>query len=122
MQYPVERIGESKAHLSIRFVTPQQFGFDESLFLKNSIETVICGHVGVFKGLIEHTEMSHIFKKSQKGLTLISRFWMGEHLPKPIQKRIFNKDLALGMAEHCSREYNNLAVILPEIYLSCYNK
>ncbi len=122
MQYPVERIGAAKAYLSIRFLTSQQFGFDESLFLKNGIETLICGHVGLLKGVIEHTEMSHIFKKNQNGLTLISRFWIGEHLPKMVWKKIANKNLAFELAEHCSREYTNLSIILPELYRNYYDK
>jgi hypothetical protein len=41
---------------------------------------------------------------------------MGEHLPKVILRKLIGLKEALGMAEHYSREYNNLAVILPELY------
>jgi len=58
----------------------------------------------------------HLFKKSVEALTLISRFWIGEHLPKFIQRKIMGLKEARGMAEHCSREYSNLAIILPELY------
>jgi hypothetical protein len=115
-QFPVERVGAKKLHLSIQFVTPQQFGFDVSMLEKNKIETIVCGHVGILHGIIVHTEMSHIFKKNIDGLTLISRFWMGEHLPKFIKCRLIKLKEALGMAEHCSREYSNLAIILSELY------
>jgi hypothetical protein len=115
-QFPVERVGDMNLHLSIQFVTPQQFGFDVSMLEKNKIEIIVCGHVGVLHGLIVHTEMAHIYKKSGDGLAIISRFWMGERLPKFISRKIIGLKEALGMAEHCSREYTNLAIILPELY------
>lgn len=115
-QFPYERVGDVKLRLSIQFVTPQKFGFDESIFKKNKIETIVCGHVGILRGIIAITEMAHIYKKSDNGLTIISRFWIGERLPGFIQRKFIGMKEALGMAEHCSREYSNLAVILPELY------
>jgi hypothetical protein len=41
---------------------------------------------------------------------------MGEHLPKFIKYKLIKLKEVLGMAEHCSREYSNLAIILPELY------
>ena len=38
---------------------------------------IVCGHVGAFNNLIKHTEMAHIFKQTEDGLFMISRFWLG---------------------------------------------
>ncbi|MFX0101681.1 MAG: DAPG hydrolase family protein [Candidatus Hodarchaeota archaeon] len=130
-QYPVEKIGRMKLKLSIRFVEPAEFGFDTNLFPANKIETIVCGHVGVFHGKLEHTEMCHVYKKHENGLKLTSRFWMGDHVHfinlkekglinritgKIARKMIFNANQAFNMAIHCNREYHNLALILPEIF------
>lgn len=131
-QYPIEKIGHVNAKLFIQFVSPEQFGFDTALFKDNDIATIVCGYVGLSKFNLEHTKMVHIFKQTTNGLTIISRFWLGDRLKlrklkengflnsfinsSAIKKRIFKKELAYGMAEHCSKEYRNLSRILPDLY------
>lgn len=116
-QYPIERIGNIKMPLRIDFVSPKEFGFSEEMMAKNDIPLVVCGHVGALKGLIWHTEMAHIFKKTDDGLFLISRFWIGQTLKSPmLRKLILTDKTAEGMAEHCCIEYRNLAEILPKLY------
>ena len=131
-QYPKEYIGKLKATLAIQFINPEEFGFDPSLFAANHIETIVSAYVGVLGGAIHTTEMAHIFKKSKRGLTLISRFWMGgnTHFPKCSQRGpacrllgmrsvrnfLFSANQAMDMAVHCSQEYSNLAKILPDLY------
>lgn len=116
-QYPVERIGDMKMPLRIDFVEPKEFGFSEKDMLANDIPLIVCGHVGAYKGLIWHTEMAHIFKQTEDGLLLISRFWIGEKLKNPLlRKLILTDETAKGMAEHCYAEYRNLVKILPELY------
>ena len=69
------------------------------------------------RSFVKHTEMAHIFKQTDDGLFLISRFWMGQLLwPKILRKIIINDKLAKGMTEHCHQEYRNLAAMLPELY------
>jgi hypothetical protein len=116
-QYPVERIGKIKMPLAIDFVEPEQFGFSKKLMQKNDIPLIVCGHVGAMKGLVYHTEMAHIFKQTDNGLLLISRFWVGKRLKNPLLRKIILTDeTAKGMAEHCCVEYRNLAKILPQLY------
>ena len=68
-------------------------------------------------GLVNHTEMAHIFKQTEDGLFLISRFWLGATLKNPLlRKEILTDGTAKGMAAHCCVEYRNLAQILPELY------
>lgn len=116
-QYPVERIGKMKMPLRIDFITPEEFGFSKSVMQKNNIPLIVCGHVGAFNGLIMHTEMAHIFKQTEDGLFMISRFWLGKTMKNPLlRKLIINDDMAKSMAEHCCVEYRNLFEILPTLY------
>lgn len=120
-QYPVERVGKIKVPLSISFVTPEHFGFASASLTDNDIAIVVCGHVGAYGGLIQHTEMAHIFFQRNDGLFMASRFWVGERCKNSFVKRkIANASSARGMAEHCCIEYRNLAHKLPELYRTFY--
>ena len=116
-QCPVERIGGMKMPLRIDFITPEEFGFSRQLMTENNIPKIICGHVGAFNNLVQHTEMAHIFKQTEDGLFMISRFWLGKTMKNPLLRRIIiTEDMARGMAEHCCIEYRNLREILPILY------
>ncbi len=115
--YPVERIGGMKMPLRIDFVTPENFGFSRSIMNDNHIPLIVCGHVSAFNGLVKHTEMVHIFKRTEDGLFMISRFWLGKTMKsKLLRKFIITEKMARGMAEHCWIEYRNLREILPILY------
>lgn len=116
-QCPVERIGGMKMPLRIDFVTPEDFGFSRQLMTDHNIPKIVCGHVGAFHNLVKHTEMAHIFKQTEDGLFMISRFWLGKTMKNPLlRKLIITDDMAKGMAEHCCIEYRNLCEILPVLY------
>lgn len=115
-QYPNERIGGVRMPLRIDFVKPEEFGFSQEEMSKNDIPLIVCGHVGAFNGLIWHTEMAHIYKQTEDGLFLISRFWLGRTMNPLLRKRIITDKMAKGMAEHCCIEYRNLWEILPILY------
>ena len=116
-QCPVERIGGMKMPLRIDFVTPEQFGFSKEFMQENNIPKIVCGHVGAFNNLVKHTEMAHIFKQTEDGLFMISRFWLGNTMKNHLlRKLIITDDMAKGMAEHCCIEYRNLCEILPILY------
>ena len=72
--------------------------------------------MGAFKGLVWHTEMAHIFKQTDDGLYMFSRFWLGKIMNPVMRNFIINDDMARGMAEHCCIEYRNLCEILPMLY------
>ena len=117
VHYPVERIGRLILPLKIAFVSPESFGFSPSLMRENDIPLIVCGHVGAVYGLVPHTEMAHIFRQTEDGLMLVSRFWLGQTLQNPLLRRaILTDETARGMAAHCCVEYRNLARILPELY------
>ena len=115
-QCPVERIGGTTMPLRIDFITPEQFGFTKDAMERGNIATIICGHVSAFNGLVPHTEMAHIYKQTDDGLFLISRFWLGRTMHPMLRKFVMTKDMARGMAEHCCVEYRNLVQILPGLY------
>ncbi|MGM9630235.1 DAPG hydrolase family protein [Butyricicoccus sp.] len=115
-QNPVERIGGLRMPLRIDFVTPEEFGFSREEMCKHNIPLMVCGHVGLFNGLIWHTEMAHIYKQTDDGLFLISRFWLGRTMNPLLRKLIITDKMAKGMAEHCCIEYRNLWEILPGLY------
>ena len=84
---------------------------------KNDIPEIVCGHVGAFNNLVKHTEMAHIFKQTENGLFMISRFWLGKTMKtSSLRKLIITEDMARGMAEYCCIEYRNLCEILPLLY------
>lgn len=115
--YLVERIGGRKIPLRIDFVAPEDFGFSRSVMDENKIPLIVCGHVSAFDGLVKHTEMAHIFRQTEDGLYLISRFWLGKTMKsKFLRKLIITEKMARGMAEHCCVEYRNLCEILPVLY------
>ncbi|MBQ7296010.1 MAG: hypothetical protein IJW86_07440 [Clostridia bacterium] len=114
---PIERIGKIVMPLRIDFCKAEEFGFSEKIMEKNDIPLIVCGHVGAMGGLVMHTEMAHIFKRTDEGLMLISRFWLGKRLENPLLRKIILTDeTARGMAEHCCVEYRSLAEILPCLY------
>lgn len=116
-QYPVERIGGVKMPLRIDFVTPESFGFSRQAMQDAHIAAIVCGHVGAFNNLVKHTEMAHIFKQTDDGLFMISRFWLGKTMRNPLLRKIILTDaMARGMAEHCCIEYRNLWEVLPILY------
>lgn len=121
-QCPVERIGGIKMPLQIDFVTPEDFGFSNQTIEENNIALIVCGHVSAFNSLIKHTEMAHIYKYTENGLLLISRFWLGKTLKNYLlRKAILTENTARGMAEHCCIEYRNLVEILPNLYQKYHN-
>ena len=115
--YPTERVGSMRMPLRIDFVTPEQFGFSPEIMREQRVSTVVCGHVGAFRGAIYHTEMAHIYFEREDGLFMVSRFWIGRLMKNGLlRKAILTEELARGMATHCCIEYRNLAAKLPRLY------
>lgn len=114
--YPIERIGKAVLPLRIDFVSAKDFGFSKQAMQDNHIPLIVCGHVGAFNNLVRHTEMAHIFKRTDDGLFMISRFWLGRSMNPILRRLIINDSMARGMAEHCCVEYRSLWEILPRLY------
>lgn len=115
--FPKERIGNHTMPLRIDFISPESFGYSTEQMERNDVALIVCGHIGIFKGMIMHTEMSHIFFQREDGLYLVSRFWLGQLLTNRLLKKLFvNEEMAKALAIHCCREYRNLAKLLQELY------
>ncbi len=131
-QYPVEDIGIGPDILSITFVPPRDFGFDETRFEEARVATVVCAAVGSMTRKVRHTRMCHFVRKTVNGVEMRSRFWIGGNLKldlfperspvnrllntRIIRKHVIPRDTPRQMALHCAQEYNNLAAILPGLY------
>lgn len=108
--------------LHIDFLKPEKFGFSKTAMQAYSVPLIVCGHVGAFNGLIWHTEMAHIFRQTNDGLFLTSRFWLGRTMNPILRKLMINNAMACGMAEHCAIEYRNLAEIVPTFNMRSISK
>jgi hypothetical protein len=118
-QYPLEDVGTGVRRLSIRFISPEDFGFDTSRFGETDIEAVVCGVVGYMVAgvAVEHTYMVHMFRRTADGLELRSRFWLGQGLDSyALRKLAISQNTAMSLALHCATEYNHLAAFLPQIF------
>ncbi len=114
-QLSTERMGGMRMPLRIDFLKPEEFGFSKTAMQAYSVPLIVCGHVGAFNGLIWHTEMAHIFRQTNDGLFLTSRFWLGRTMNPILRKLMINNAMAFDMAEHCAIEYRNLAEIVPTL-------
>jgi len=114
--YPVGRAGKKVIRLFIQFVHPRTFGISESNIKRTENGFLFCGFVGVMKGMRKHTKMLHYFKSNGDGIRLISRFGLGNGLPRVLESIGANRQLAYARTKHCSIEYNRLGFILPELY------
>ncbi|HVL01577.1 MAG TPA: hypothetical protein VM553_17285 [Dongiaceae bacterium] len=129
----VEDIGTGDENLSIRFVSPDAFGFDTSRFAEAGIETAICGYVGRRYLPAEFIRMTHLVRRTESGCEMRSRFWVGEdvqlkfgrglqglvnrgfRLPG-VRQALFPNRLGFHLAMHCAQEYHHLSGLLPQLY------
>ncbi|PKF74850.1 hypothetical protein CW752_07035 [Chryseobacterium sp. PMSZPI] len=96
-----EDIGMGAADINIKFVSPEEFGFDMSQFKEPNVGTAICA-----KGFIN---MVHFVRRTKNGIELRSRFWLSKEL-NPTNNAL------RGLNYHALEEYTNLEKILPMLY------
>jgi len=119
VHYPWEDTGTGLMELSIRFISPEEFGYDTSRFAEEGIEAAICGVVGyMIAGIpVEHTYMTHLFRRQGDGLVMRSRFWLGMAIPlEGLRELAITEYTARSLGYHCANEYTHLSEFLPEIY------
>lgn len=105
-----------------------------SRFDEADVETVICANVGsVSKKLKQHTVMCHFVRKTESGVEMRSRFWLGQRIillagtteqslinrlvnRKAVRQLAMPRETGYEMAMHCAQEYNNPAAMLPELF------
>jgi len=135
----IEDVGTGAMKLWILFVPPEKFGFDTSRFDEAGVGTAVCARVGFpdVLGGIYTTKMCHFVRKTEEGVEMRSRFWIGQEIRKPGKKEnsLFNKitnteffkkqmlpKVAKYVANHAAEEYTNLASMLPQVFKEFKNR
>ena len=133
VHHPVEDIGLGMQHLRIHFLDPVAFGFPAGVLEQSGVATIVCAIVGDDRMRAWHTRMCHFARRTDSGLVLRSRFWIGGELrlfmrARPaapvnrllalpaVRRRAVPRRAPLVMARHCAAEYANLAALLPDLY------
>ncbi len=124
--YPVERVHMNPpVRLRIRFLSPRDFGLDESLFHEPGISRAYCANVSLSPVRavdIPVTVFFHAVRRVEGGVEYRSRYWSGYAVRdgEPVRVKlppfIDVRELARGTCLHSLMEYNNLASFLPQLY------
>lgn len=77
-----EDIGTGKAKIVIKFMRPEEFGFNKDKLKKNNEGTIICAKVGDLTKKVWHTRICHAVIKAEKGVEMRSRFWMANKVER----------------------------------------
>ncbi|MGI9532439.1 DAPG hydrolase family protein [Lutimonas sp.] len=104
--------GEDLQDLQITFVNPEQFGLDNSKLGTN--QWAICANVK--SGNLTIVQMVHFVRKTENGVEMRSRFWVGNDVHWIVRKIGISEDKLYGLAHHCLTEYTQLASFLPQVY------
>jgi hypothetical protein len=115
-------------HARIAFKRPTELGMSSDM---PAGATVVGGFAGDDGRHIQHTLMVHVFIRSEAGLLLRSRFWIGAAIRpygplgapgalilnnRLLRRALIPKGVTRALAAHCTEEYANLAALLPELY------
>lgn len=117
----VEDVGTGVVTLEISFLSPEAVGYDMKKFNEGGFAAInanIC-----LQGHDQFVSFSHNARPTKTGVELRSCFWIGWIVENGQRKRVA-KDaprseltrLAQGLSRHCTKEYHNLAAILPFVY------
>ena len=137
VHFPVEDVGLGEQTIRIAFQPPSRLGFTTDALDRPTVGTIVCGFAGDPKRMAQATVMAHVFLRSDEGLVLRSRFWLGAALrpeaPAPVaavaswllnravvRRRVIPGRLPYTLARHCAIEYAHLAGFLPELYAHRY--
>lgn len=119
--YPVENIGSGTQELAITFMSPEQYGFDMTLWHEPNVAICRCANISVSnkETLFPLGALAHFYRSVAGGLELRSRFWLGYHIvdKKPVRlNNVISLETVKALTSHCAYEYNNLASFLPQLY------
>jgi hypothetical protein len=131
VHHPVEDVGLGTVHARIAFHSPPEMGMAGDASERPDVATIVCGYAGDDRRRVRHTPMFHVFMRSERGVVLRSRFWLGAALAplgvlaapgalvlnRPLVRRAaLPTGLPRALAQHCAEEFANLAALLPELY------
>ncbi len=127
----VEYIGSNLEHLNVWFAPPERY-FDTDRFQQENIATAICARGGQRLEKIWSAHLIHLVRKTQHGVEMRSRFWLGDvdaspkglvgKLMTPLmntaaaRRRNVPDSLGRDLMLHCCEEMQHLAEFLPQLY------
>lgn len=114
-----EDVGTGAMDLYISFMSPEDFGYDMNQFKPPNALTAINANLGLREPRTPMVTFTHLAREIPGGIELRSRFWLGWNIINKQPVRVAEKvplELVRGLAYHCTKEYTNLAAILPQVY------
>jgi len=134
VHHPVEDIGTGTVHARIAFHRPEALGFSPGALEQPGVAAIVAGFAGDDRRRMQHTKMVHVFLRTDDGVVLRSRFWLGAvlrpYVPEPlagllaralnrpaVRRRLLPPAAPRALARHCAEEYANLAALLPELHM-----
>lgn len=121
-------------HVTIHFLSPQEFGFDMDLYKEPNVATFAGGQgwsVSVNKTdetVTAPAMMCHIFRNTPEGLEHRTRFWLGWRLSNGKPEKTLPPGVKIpesaiqGLARHNVCEFTRFKYFLPRIYAEFGNK
>ncbi|NUO03054.1 MAG: hypothetical protein HUU01_20790 [Saprospiraceae bacterium] len=131
-----EYIGKKMAKAQIRFVAPEELGFDPLQLSDPKKTVIICARLGYSHLPVDIGWLVHQVRAVEGGSEMRSRFWMGGHhlqlrthgrlsnlISKLLQKNVrLREHQATDLLVHCAEEMNHLSAILPELYTEFHHQ
>jgi len=127
-----EYLNDSKNDIEIEFVSPEELGFETKVLKEANITASACGYVYAQKPYAKVCKMVHLFKETDEGGELISRYYLGEGMaaligsneikfPKFLKKKLLTSNgsgiqMAYEQVMHDQIEFTHLASLLPDLY------
>ena len=115
--------GEEPGHIIIPFRNPADIGFSKEK-LADFKGTIVCS--GEERAPVV---MAHFFRPTEDGVELRTRFWYGYHVVNGKTEKAqlppgvaFNEERTKHALMHNINEFNNLSIILPEVYAEFKDK
>lgn len=127
-----EYIGPHLLKVAIRFVSPAEFGLDETRFASAGIVGHACARVGLLGTGVESVTMVHLAREVDGGIEQRSRYWIG-HNPRlltpfgnlsmdriavglGLKRRQAGARVAYEQLLHDQIEFTHLGTFLPELH------
>ena len=114
-----EDIGTGDMVLYISFMSPEDFGYDMNRFRAPYALSAVSANLGIAESKTPLATFSHFVREIPGGIEVRSRFWLGWNIVDKKPVRVADEipeDLVRGLVHHCTKEYSNLAAILPLVY------
>lgn len=127
-----EYLNDAKNDIEIRFMEPTELGFDQQTLKDSNITASACGHVYAQRPKAKICTMLHLFKETEGGGELISRYYLGHQMaatigkaelkfPKFLKQHLLKSNgsglqLAYEQVMHDQIEFTHLASFLPKLF------